>query len=382
VLAYRDHSLAVLEQQLKNRGDGVADSRQEPPKSKQKQYGENTTVNARLQQLITGMLAKEPADRPSAQEVAATTATLLADLGAPLPVHGWMRMQFERSRRLPQRKRLQLALVAALVVGVLLGSLGGLLISWPSTADALDGDAQATTSQSQAIVFQRQTTPTGALSPEPTRVPLTAVATQPPPTLIPLQTPSTKPPTLVPFTPVPQDTPAGTQPAVSPPAGMQTTANVLANVPTNVPLVTPVQRPNTPQPSPTPRPAVAEQATIAPMVVQVQLLAPESGTRSDQGKVEFSWQIGAQPLADDHCFELVFWSPDKPADKRSPVGSGKATRRRVDFTLLFNSSDPLLRALTQSDRDFNWGVRIVSCASPRTVLQDVQQVRIYSYRGQ
>ena len=88
-------------------------------------------------------------------------------------------------------------------------------------------------------------------------------------------------------------------------------------------------------------------------------MAPEPGTRSNQGKVEFSWHTGAQPLADDHCFELVFWSPDKPADKRSPVGAGKATRQRVDFTLLFNSSDPLLRSLAHSDRDFNWGVRIV-----------------------
>jgi hypothetical protein len=113
----------------------------------------------------------------------------------------------------------------------------------------------------------------------------------------------------------------------------------------------------------------------------VQLLAPEPGTRSDQGKVEFSWQSG-RPLANDHCYELVFWDPHKPTDKRSPVGAGKATRGRVDFTLLFNSSDPLLRALAQSSRDFNWGVRIVACATPRTVLQDVQQVRTYSYKGQ
>lgn len=117
------------------------------------------------------------------------------------------------------------------------------------------------------------------------------------------------------------------------------------------------------------------------MFEQVQLLAPESVTRSDQAKVEFSWQIGAQPLAEDHCFELVFWNPDKPADKRSPTGAGKSMRHRVDFTLLFNSSDPLLRALMQSEEDFNWGVRIVACSAPRTVLQDVQQVRTYSYKG-
>lgn len=113
----------------------------------------------------------------------------------------------------------------------------------------------------------------------------------------------------------------------------------------------------------------------------MELLAPETGTRSDHGKVEFSWRAGVPP-ADEHCYELVFWNPNNPADKRSPTGAGKATRRRVDFTLLFNSSDPLLRSLAQSDRDFNWGVRIVACSAPRTVLQDVKQVRSYSYKGQ
>jgi hypothetical protein len=397
VLAYRDHTLAVLEQELKKRGKRAVGETQEPPRTGQQEHGEFNTINARLQQLITAMLDREPAKRPAAQAVAAATTALLADLGTPLPVDARLRMQLERSRRLPQRTRLQLVLVAALVVGVLLGGLAGLLITWPSPADARDAGAQAAaqavesgengsavtpgqvdatnTPQVQPDVVQRQITATGALSSEPTRVPLTLAASQPPPTLIPLQTPATKPPpTLIPFTPVPLDTAVATQPAVIPPTRRQTT--VIS------PPAAPAQRRNTPRPSLTPAPAVTAPATLAPVVEQVQLLAPESGTRSDQGKVEFSWQTGAQPPANDHCFELVFWNPDKPADKRSPVGAGKSTRQRVDFALLFSSSDPLLRVLTQSDRDFNWGVRIVSCAAPRTVLQDVQQARTYSYKGQ
>ena len=393
VLAYRDHTLAVLEQELKKREKRSADETQEPPRTGQQKHGEFNTINVRLQQLITAMLDREPAKRPAAQAIVAATTTLLADLGTPLPVDARLRMQLERSRHLPQRKRLQLVLVAALVVGVLLGGLAGLLITWPSPADARDAGVQAaqsgengaavtpgqgdatSTPQVQTVVVQRQITPTGALSSEPTRVPLTLAASQPPPTLITLQTPATgPPPTLIPFTPVPLDTAVATQPVVIPPTRRQT---VVISSP-----AAPAQRRNTPRQSPTPRPSATAQATPAPAVEQVQLLAPESGTRSAQGKVEFAWHTGAQPPANDHCFELVFWNPDKPADKRSPVGAGKATRRRVDFTLLFNSSDPLLRALTQSDRDFNWGVRIVSCAAPRTVLQDVQQARTYSYKGQ
>ena len=396
VLAYRDHTLAVLEQELKKRVKRATDEKQALPTPGQLEHGELNTIHARLQQLITAMLDREPSERPAAQDVAAATTALLADLGTPLPVHAGLRRQLERSRRLPQRKRLQLVLVAALVVGVLLGGLAGLLITWPSPADARDAGAPeaaqaaqsgengaavtparsdaTSTPQVHPVMVQRQITPTSALSSEPTRVPLPLAASQPP-TLIPLQTPATKPPpTLIPITPVPLDTIVATQPVVIPPTRTQTTAIS--------PPAAPAQVRNTPRQSPTPRPTATTRATPALVMEEVQLLAPESGTRSAQGKVEFSWRTGAQPPPNDHCFELVFWNPDKPADKRSPVGAGKATRQRVDFTLLFNSSDPLLRALTQSDRDFNWGVRIVSCAAPRTVLQDVQQTRTYSYKGQ
>ena len=389
VLAYREHTLAVLEQELQNQGGAAS-------------------VQERLAQLITAMLARDPTDRPAAHEVAATAAALLADRGVTLAQPTRLRMLLARGRDLPPRKRLQLALVAALVVGVVLGGLAGLLISLPVTVNARDvgeqppapvGEIQgqshtraaAMPSQPheitpaavrQPVLLQGRNTPAAALSPEPTRVVLSSTPTLPPPTLVPLALQSTQPPpTLVPFTPVP-------------PVSMSTAAPTAASLPSAAPL--PTRKLLRPSPSPTPavnvaagsrKPTPVVQAAPPttqggiPVWEQVQLLAPESGTVSDQGKVEFSWQAGAQAPAADHCFELVFWDPHNPADKRSPTGAGKSQRQRVDFTLLFNSSDPLLRALTQSEEEFNWGVRLVACSAPRTVLQDVQQVRNYRYKG-
>lgn len=384
VLAYREHTLAVLEQGLQNR-DG------------------KTPIYEQLGQLITAMLAKNPADRPAAHEVAVVTAALLADLGVTLSWQEQLRMQLARSRSLPPRQRLQLALVVALVVGVVLGGLAGLFISLPVSVNARDG-AQAVepaaerskpepamlpgdvtpTAARQPMVLQGKSSSTAFLGPEPTRVALSPAATRPPPTLVPFVTQAgTQAPTLVPFTPLPPGVPSAA--VTLPPLAVTPTAPA-------VPPVAPPLRTRKP-PASTPPAALAAGAgagtltgtpavQAAAVLEQVQLLVPESRTRSDQGKVEFSWQIGAQPLAEDHCFELVFWNPNRPGDKRSPTGAGKPMRRRVDFTLLYHSSDPLLRALTQSQEDFNWGVRIVACSAPRTVLQDVQQVRIYSYKGQ
>ncbi len=384
VLAYREHTLAVLHQELQN-------------------HGGEASVQERLAQLITAMLAKDPTDRPAAHEVAATAATLLADRGVTLTRPTRLQMLLNRSRDLPPRKRLQLVLAAALIIGVVLGGLAGLLISLPATVNARDGgsnpageiQAQSHTPEAaapsqpgeteptavrQPVLLQSQSTPAAALSPEPTHRELSPTPTLPPPTLVPLALPPTQPPpTLVPFTPVPT---VGAATAVPAAAVLQPAA--------------PLPTRQLPRPSPSAAPAVNAAASRKPTPVvqaapagqgstsvleQVQLLAPESGTVSDQGKVEFSWQAGAAAPAADHCFELVFWDPHNPADKRSPTGAGKSQRQRVDFTLLFNSSDPLLRALTQSEEEFNWGVRIVACSAPRTVLQDVQQVRIYSYKG-
>jgi hypothetical protein len=102
---------------------------------------------------------------------------------------------------------------------------------------------------------------------------------------------------------------------------------------------------------------------------------------SSQTKVEFQWQMTQQPLAGDHCFELVFWDPANPADKRSPVGAGKNTTGRVDFGLLAASQDPLLSKLARTAQEFRWGVRLVLCDSPRTAVRDVEEERVYKYDG-
>jgi hypothetical protein len=90
----------------------------------------------------------------------------------------------------------------------------------------------------------------------------------------------------------------------------------------------------------------------------------------------------AQPLASDHCFELVFWDPANPEDRRSPVGAGKNESGRVDFTVLADSQDPLLSRLARAGQAFRWGVRLVLCASPRTVVRGVEEERVYTYDGQ
>jgi hypothetical protein len=412
VLAYRERTLALLEHQLTSGGDGGAAHRSPAPVALHSVNHEaRDAARLRLQQLITDMLAKEPANRPSTQMVAGATAALLADLGSPLPVVERLRMQLE-ARRLPLlSSRLQLALVAAVIVAVVLGNLGALLMPWPAAVGAREEAAQMMASltqtggagaltappavedspptQSQPIVLQRQTMPTEAPSPEPTHPPAAPTATQPPPstpttmppTLIPLeQSLASLPPTLIPFTPPATDTPTSAPPTPTSVPPTNTRQPVLAVI---APTATPSRTVRaTPTNRPTVRPTATTPPTSTPALAEVALLAPESGVHSDQGKVEFVWQSGSQSLAADHCFELVFWDPAKPADKRSPVGAGRATTQRVDFTALFNSSDPLLRSLIQSHQEFHWGVRIVSCAAPRTVLQEVQQVRVYSYQGQ
>ena len=114
----------------------------------------------------------------------------------------------------------------------------------------------------------------------------------------------------------------------------------------------------------------------------MKLLAPDAGASAGVAKVTFSWALTAQPLATEPCFELVFWDPSNVADKRSPVGAGKALEGRVDFTLLATNADPLLRKVAQSRQKFNWGVRLVSCAKPATILKEVEEVRVYTYDGQ
>ncbi|MCB0188311.1 MAG: hypothetical protein KDE31_28775, partial [Caldilineaceae bacterium] len=203
--------------------------------------------------------------------------------------------------------------------------------------------------------------PTATLSP-PTLAPL---PTTPPaiPTLAAanLTQLAAPPPTLVQFTPMPPPTatPSPTQP---------------------LPTATGLPPTRTAPPTrPLPTATVRPQPTANPFAT-IHLLVPPPDVTAVQERVEFTWEATGAALAPDHCFELVFWNPAKSSDKRSPVGAGRATQGMVNFAKLSDSPDALLQALARSPQGFMWGVRFVSCASPKTVLQDVQEVRHYTYQ--
>lgn len=359
-------------------------------------------AKSRLQELITRTLDRKPENRPTAQEFVAETAALLADFGAPLPQRELLRMRLEQSDLLPRfdRRQFQLAGVACFALLVLL------TLSFPALRQMLPASWTMTAPEPQPLyaVAAQQAIPTVAgVLPSPvlsaTSTPLpaattdqaaivtlaslpaavdTPAATEPPPTLAPWpqtlndRTPTRSRQTWTPVEPPP--TLAALAFAVDEPA------------PTLVPL-TPTPTPS-PPPPPTPRPTATTRSSPPPSPIasrpagSLQLLAPAAGTSSSQSRVEFSWQISGQPLAPDHCFELVFWDPQKSTDKRSPVGAGKATRTSVNFVVLASNSDPLLHSLAQSGRPFHWGVRLVSCASPQQVIRDVEEARAYTYEGE
>lgn len=200
--------------------------------------------------------------------------------------------------------------------------------------------------------------------------------TSPPPTLATLSTPAVPPssiptlvsfstaavvapPTLAPFTPTMTPTALPPTPTATHPAP---TGTATVPLPTQTALP-----PATPQRSPT-------------LLGAIRLAAPPSGVVAAQERVEFSWEITGSALAPDHCYELVFWDPAKEGDKRSPIGASRTASGTVNFNKLRESPDPLLRRLAQSPQGFAWGVRLVSCTSPTTVLQDVNEGHHYTYQ--
>jgi hypothetical protein len=111
----------------------------------------------------------------------------------------------------------------------------------------------------------------------------------------------------------------------------------------------------------------------------IRLVKPAAGVIAGQARVEFAWEPVGAALAPDHCYELVFWDPARNHDKRSPIGAGKTPNGTVNFSKLRESPDPLLRTLAGTPKGFDWGVRLVSCASPKTILQDSSEARHYTY---
>jgi hypothetical protein len=384
------------------------------------------TALPRLLTLIAKTLDRRPENRPTAQEFVAETATLLADIGAPLPWHERLRMRLEESDLLPtvSRRQFQLAGGACFALLVLLALLFPALrktlpASWtvtapeppsvyavaaqevnpPIAARLASLTPTATTTPASAATKEQGAIGTVAASPVAVATPL---ATEPPPTPADDNGPSPAshlnrplatepPPTLAPWT---QTLRAETSTRVRPTEASVEAAPTLASLALALdepaPTLAPLTPTPTPSPPPTPTPRATATARPSPTpgptatrpVGSVQLLSPIAGASSSQPRIEFSWQISGQPLADDHCFELVFWDLQKSADKRSPVGAGKATRAGVNFTVLASSSDPLLHNLAQSRQPFHWGVRLVSCATPQQVLRDVEEARAYTYEGE
>ena len=345
-------------------------------------------VVATLQKLLTRTLDRDPRRRPTAAAVAEALGTLLLRMGITPPKHAaqlpqWYAPVLGHGLEMKKHWRwLGLAFLIILGFAFLSAILGSQAASDPPAVTPTVGPpgapATSVVLQSAAAVLptaqSNQMIQTKLAAPLPT-------TTVPPPTLAPLPTtpPETiptlasaqltglaAPPTLVRLTPtpLPTATPAPTRP-------LPTVTATLP--PTRVAGRTAL--PTRPVPSATPpaQPTASAFATI-------RLRTPLPNGTAAQARVEFAWEATGAALAPDHCYELVFWDPAKSRDKRSPIGAGRATKGLVNFQKLSDSPDPLLRALARTPQGFAWGVRFVSCASPQTVLQDVNDVRYYTYQ--
>lgn len=361
-----------------------------------------------LQRLLTQTLAHDPQQRPPAIELAANLAELLTRMGICLP----NRPQLVPPVRHDQREEIAASAVDAHLfaflpatsplseaqqpglairnkasflptmdvrpsvgrwVGIALLVLLGLVLLLTLFNDqATDSPVTMPAGAPFALVVEASSNTATPIATNPTAAQqgVEATATLPPPTLAPL--PTLAPaviPTLVHFTPtlLPTTTATPTQPAPT------ATATPVPPTPTLPPTPTP----------PLPTATQAVQPTAQPTAIPfatVRLRQPATKLAAPQERVEFAWTATGAPLAADHCYELVFWDPAKARDKRSPIGAGRATSGIVNFSKLRESADPLLRTLAASPQGFDWGVRLVSCASPQTILQDVGETHHYTYQ--
>lgn len=367
---YRDQLFALLQQEA----SGAAAEWQQ--------------VVAALQKLLTRTLDRDPHKRPSAAALAEALATLLLSMGISPPNRVAQPPHWDApvlGHWLAPKKHwrwLGLAFLLILSFSLLNAILGSQAASDPPILAPSVGPPSATATF--VVIQSAATVPPTAQANQMIQTQLAAplpTATMPPPTLAPLPTTppqaiptlaaaqltrlAAPPPTLVHLTPtaLPTATPAPTRP---PPTATATLLPTRA-----APRATPTR----PLSSATPQapPTASAFATI-------RLLAPLPNGSAAQARVEFAWEATGATVAADHCYELVFWDPTKSRDKRSPIGAGRATKGLVNFQKLSDSPDPLLRTLARTPQGFAWGVRFVSCASPQTVLQDVNDVRHYTYQ--
>lgn len=366
-----------------------------------------------LRQLLIRTLHQDPQQRPTAAELADAIATLLTRMGVTLPKR--------HARLLPMANWLEhvpiygrfagaaLVVIALVALGFMLlrarlpdgvaRPQAGAVVTIPAAFPAAATPTPATITLAQAAVpplrpatatqpptlqptedvlgttvqKQRGTTQTTTDLPPPTLAAfMQQLATAPPPTLAKLSASTTQPtPTLAVLT-----------------------ADTLVAAPTLVrviPTTTPTERPPTPTalsptatataqpPTPT-RARATPQRQPTSVSSGIRLLSPQPGVASAQERVEFTWATTGAALPPDHCYELVFWDPAKTHDKRSPIGAGRTVKGTVNFNKLRESADPLLRTLARSPQGFVWGVRTVSCATPQTILQDINEARHYTYQ--
>lgn len=345
---------------------------------------------AALQQLLTQTLARDPQKRPTAAAFADAMAALLTRMGIVLS-KGDPSPKFWHTKLAPALSQAQRqwwlgGLVLLVIFGVLFLAL--------RLHSVQGNDEPVVTPPTATFIRAAATAPT----------PLLVAANgqnanaQKLPTATQQVTAALRPPTLPPPTSLPPTLAAvPTQAMVATPtlalavlAQLLTPPTLIQLPPTVAPTATPLPPTATVPPStatPTPRPPTPTRplptATPPPTAVpigKIRLITPPSGVVSAQERVAFVWEITGAALAPDHCYELVFWDPAKVRDKRSPIGAGRTATGTVNFAKLRDSADSLLPTLARSQAGFDWGVRLVSCTSPQTILQDISEARHYTYQ--
>lgn len=336
-----------------------------------------------LEQALARALAFNPQERPTAAELASTLTGLLAQLGLSLPAEdsertGWLSLATHRLAQLPRLKYF----TSLIVVGLLLLLLTRLWANSPVAEQGTGATVQSAAVPVLALPVRAAPTATVQEAMQPVRsaasteAPATlARPTLPPPTLAALPTRPPAIPTLAVVRVTPLTTPPTLAPLPPTPSSTQTPSTlrvVQDRLPTATALGLPAGPTVTAGATPRRQPTSGTTGTI-------RLRAPAGNSISAQERVEFVWESHAS-LAAEQCYELVFWDPAQGQDQRSPSGAGRATRATVNMRKLLDSPDPLLRTLARSKSGFDWGVRLVNCADPQTVVQAVTEVRHFIYR--
>lgn len=350
----------------------------------------------RLRQLLQQTLARDVNQRPTAHSFANETNALLAELGNPF-AHASAGIP-SRSSDSPRRPLAQnwtmvggmLGLVLCLLVIGLLFWRYGMAVNGAPTVNQPPVVLQPTDTNAVAptLGIPTKSKVQVTLAPEPPAIPTlvtnsvsTSTPDKPPTLAIASPTVLAVAPTLAIPTPLPTPI-APTSTEVAAPTVAEIAVIVTPTL-TNTPVATATSLPTS-----TPMPVATRQLTVtravpptAQPIGHVRLLKPAPDASGDTVKIDFAWQPVDPPVSADQCFELVFWAPDRTADKRSPVGAGKALQGRVDFAVLAASGDPVLGQLARSRQPFYWGVRVVTCETPNKILRDVEEVRAYTFTG-